>query len=131
MSTEGDIHAALMAQVETISGYTMVWPRIGTEQPDDEHIRVSHVPNEPRTLELSGNSRDLKGFLYLTLVSDLQGHEAETMGKAGLIGAHFQIGQRLIHGDTTLTITDRAIRPGRQENGRWETPVRIGYRAIT
>lgn len=131
MSIEGDIHAALMAHAETITGYTMVWPRIATEQPAGEHLRVSHVPNEPTTLDLSGKGLDLMGFLYLTLVSDLLGHEAESMAKAGLIGAHFQIGQRLTSGEATLTITGRAIRPGRQENGRWETPVRISYRAIT
>lgn len=131
MSIEGDIHAALMAQVQTVAGYTILWPQKGGDQPAGEHIRVSHVPNDNEPADLSTDVMERQGFLFLTLVSDLGQYEAATRRKAGEIAAYFKRGSRLTYGSTTVKITGHTVRPGRQEGGRWETPIRISYWSMT
>ena len=126
-NSESDIHAALMAQAETITGYAMLWPQKGGDQPTGEHIRVAHVPNDNAPADLSSDVMERQGFLYLTLVSDLGQYEAVTKRKAGEIAAYFKRGQRLTSNGTTVKITGHTVRPGRQEGGRWETPIRISY----
>ena len=130
MSVEGDIQAVLMAQAETITGYTMLWPRSGGDIPSGEHIRVYHMPNDNAAAYLSGDVMERMGFLVLTLVSDLGEHDVVSRRKAGEIAAFFPRGKHLTRNATTLTITDHTVRPGREESGRWETPIRIGYRGI-
>ncbi|KII11765.1 DUF4128 domain-containing protein [Phaeobacter sp. S60] len=124
---ESDIHAALMAQAETITGYSMLWPQKGGDQPAGEHIRISHVPNDNAPADLSSDVMERQGFLYLTLVSDLGQYEAVTKRKAGEIAAYFKRGKPLKMNGTTVKITGHNVRPGRQEGGRWETPIRISY----
>ncbi|NKX40344.1 hypothetical protein HGG71_02550 [Rhodobacteraceae bacterium R_SAG2] len=124
---ESDIHAALMAQAETITGYPMLWSQKGGSQPVSEHIRVAHVPNDNAPADLSSGVYERQGFLFLTLVSDLGQYEAITKRKAGEIAAYFKRGQRLVKNGTTVKITGHTVRPGRQEGGRWETPIRISY----
>lgn len=124
---ESDIHAALMAQAETITGYSMLWSQKGGDQPAGEHIRISHVPNDNAPADLSSDVMERQGFLYLTLVSGLGQYEAVTKRKAGEIAAYFKRGQRLTVNGTTVKITGHTVRPGRQEGGRWETPIRISY----
>lgn len=124
---ESDIHAALMAQAETITGYSMLWSQKGGDQPAGEHIRISHVPNDNAPADLSSDVYERQGFLFLTLVSDLGQYEAVTKRKAGEIAAYFPRGQRLTKNGTTVKITGHTVRPGRQEGGRWETPIRISY----
>ncbi|MFY0682615.1 MAG: hypothetical protein JXR13_18730 [Thalassovita sp.] len=130
MSVEGELHAALMAQVETISGFPILWPQVSADVPGSDHIRVSHVPNENSPADLNSNKMNRQGFLYLTLVSGVARHEVETRNTAGDIAAYFRRGLRLSHNTTNVTITGHSIRPGRQEGGRWETPIRISYRSI-
>lgn len=127
---ESDVHAALMAQAETITGYTMLWPQKGGPQPAGEHIRVSHVPNDNSPVDLSSDAMVRQGFLYLTLVSDLGQYESVTKRKAGEIASYFKRGQDLNSSGTIVTITGHTVRPGRQEGGRWETPIRISYWSI-
>lgn len=124
---ESDVHAALMAQVEKITGFTLLWPKKGGEQPAGEHVRVSHVPNDNAPADLSSDVMERQGFLYLTLVSDLGEYEVVTKRKAGEIAAYFKRGQRLTSNSTTVKITGHTVQPGRQEGGRWETPIRISY----
>ncbi len=124
---ESDVHAALMARVQEITGFTMLWPQMGGEQPAGEHVRVSHVPNDNAPADLSSDVMERQGFLYLTLVSDLGQYEVVTKRKAGEIAAYFKRGQRLTINSTTVKITGHTVRPGRQEGGRWETPIRISY----
>jgi hypothetical protein len=130
MSIDGDIHAALMARVEAISGYQMVWPQKKTPEPEGEYIRVSHLPNDNREVDLSGAAMLRKGFLYLTLVSPLTQHESVTREAAGDIAAQFQRGETLSRGGLKVKITTRDVRQGRPEAERWETPIRIGYQLI-
>jgi len=129
MSVEGDIHAALIAHASTIIGYTMVWPKKNAAQPDSEHIRVSHLPNEHRGADLSGQTMERKGFLYVTLVSAAGDDEEEvvTRRKAGEIASFFPRAGVLTHGEIKVKITGHSIGPGRREGGRWETPIRISY----
>lgn len=124
---EADVHTALMAQVEKITGFTLLWPQKGGEQPAGEHVRVSHVPNDNDAADLSSDVMERQGFLYLTLVSDLGQYEAVTKRRAGEIAAYFKRGQNLTSNGTTVKITGHTVRPGRQEGGRWETPIRISY----
>jgi hypothetical protein len=128
---ESDIHAALMAQAETITGYPMLWPQKGGEQPAGEHIRVSHVPNDNQPADLSSGTYRRQGFLYLTLVSDLGQYEVVTRRKAGEIAAYFPRGKWLSKNGTKVQIAGQTVRPGRQEGGRWETPIRISYRSMS
>lgn len=128
MSVEADIHAALMARAETLTGYTMIWPQKGGDHPAGEHVRVSHLPNDNDPLSLSGQTYVRQGFLVLTLVTDLGLYEATTKRKAGEIAAHFPRGLRLTRGSVTVTISGHSVRAGRAEEGRWETPIFISYR---
>lgn len=127
MSEEGDLHAALMARVRTLTGYTILWPRKGGAQPADEHIRVAHLPNDSEAEGVSGESYDRQGFLVLTLVSPLGRYEAPVRKAAGEIADHFPLGFRVSKNTTTATFTGASVRAGRQEGQRWETPIFIGY----
>lgn len=129
MSIEGDIHAALMARAETITGYSMIWPKKSAAQPESEHIRVSHLPNEHRGADLSSQVLERKGFLYLTLVSATGDDEEEavTRRKAGEIAVFFPRAGVLTYGGINVKITGHTVGPGRLEGGRWETPIRISY----
>ncbi|KIC12860.1 hypothetical protein RA19_00175 [Leisingera sp. ANG-M1] len=127
---ESDIHAALMARAQVVEAalpYPFLWPQNGGDLPEAEHIRVSYVPNDNVPLDLCSDVMDRKGFLYLTLVSHLGQYEVVTRRKAGEIAAYFRRGQRLQQNSTKVTITGHTVRPGRQEGGRWETPIRISY----
>lgn len=128
MSVDSDIHSALMAQVETISGYTILWPRKGGSQPAGEHLRVSHLPNDNEPLGLADTVMARQGFLVITHVTSIGPHEAPARKKCGLIvDTYFPRGQRLTANGTKVIISGYEIRPGRQEGGRWETPIRIAY----
>lgn len=128
MSVEGSIHAALMGRVETISGYTLAYQRKGDAQPSGDHIRVAHVPNDNIGADLSSQVFERQGFLYLTLVLDTGEYDVVAREAAGEIAeTYFPRGARLTHDGTTVKITGHTVRPGREEGGRWETPIRISY----
>ena len=130
MTVEASIYAALMAQVETITGFPILWPQDGGDKPSGEHIRVAFLPNENRPVDLSSNQFFRQGFLYLTLVSKLGEYEVVTRRKAGEIADYFPRALDLQHGGVTITITGHDIRQGRESGGMWETPIRISYRGI-
>lgn len=129
MSVEGDLHAALMGRVETLSGYTLLWPRKGGKQPKTEHVRVAHLPNDNESGGIKGDAYNRQGFIVLTLVSALGHYEGPARRKAGEIAAHFPRGLRVTSNGTSATITGHTVRAGRQERQRWETPIFIGYGA--
>lgn len=131
MNIEGDIHGALMARVETISGYPILWPQKGGARPPGEHLSVFHLPNDNQRPFLSDDvPRQRKGFLVLTLVSPLGGYEAVTRRKAGEIEAHFPLGYIFKRGAVSLRVHNASIKPGREVSGRWETPIWIDYRGL-
>ncbi|MGB1388670.1 MAG: phage tail terminator-like protein [Paracoccaceae bacterium] len=127
MSVDGDLHAALMARVETITGYPVLYPQKGGDQPAGEYIAVAHLPNDNNPAELAGDVKLRQGFLVITLVSPLGVHEVVTRSKAGALAAYFPRADRLISGDVCVEITGYTVKPGRQEGQRWETPVWISY----
>jgi len=133
MTVEADIHAALMARAETMVtalSYTALWPQKGGDQPEGEHLRINHVPNDNAAADLSSQAYERQGFLFITLVSPLGVYEATTKAKAGAIAAYFDRGLILTSNGTSVKITGHTIRPGRQEGQRWETPIRIAYWSI-
>lgn len=129
-NAEAEIHAALMARVETLPDFTLLWPQKGGDQPSGEHVRVAHLPNDNEYRFLGDADAIAKGYLVLTLVSDLGQYEAVTKRKAGEIAAHFPYLTRLTSGATTLQLSGTSVRGGRQQDGRWETPVMVGYWAV-
>lgn len=129
MSIEGDIHAALMARVETIIGYPILWPQKGGDRPAGEHLSVYHLPNDNSRRFLADDApRARKGFIVLTLVSPLGGYEAVTRRKAGEIEAHFPLGHIFERGGVRLRVHNTTTKGGREVIGRWETPIWIEYR---
>ncbi|MAM60862.1 phage tail terminator-like protein [Maritimibacter sp. UBA3975] len=128
MSIEGSLYAALAAQVETITGYTVIWPRKGGDQPAGDHLRISFVPNDNQLADLASQAMERQGFLYVTLVEDGGEYEVVSREKAGDIAeTYFKTGARLTFTGGNLKITGHTVRPGRMEGGRWETPIRISY----
>lgn len=124
---ESDIHSALMARVEAITGYPVLWPQKGGDTPAGEHISVFHLPNDNAPADLSSDVMRRQGFIVLTLVSDLGQYEAVTKEKAGVIAAYFPRALRLTKNSTTVTITGHTVKPGRQVGDRWETPIWVSY----
>lgn len=131
MTVESDLHAALMAQVETITGYTVLWPQKGGDKPAGEYLAVYHLPNDNNPADLSSDALRRQGFLIITLVSPLGEYEVVTKEKAGGIAAYFKRGLRLTKNTTVVTITGHTVKPGRQEGERWETPIWISYWSMT
>jgi len=129
MSVQGDLVAALMARVEGLSGWTIVWPRKGGEQPAEEHVRVALVPNDNIPADLSTDVMQRRGFLVLTLVSPIGAYQVVSENAAGAIAAHFPRGLRLIRNGLTVKIVRQSVRQAREESGRWETPIWIEYEA--
>jgi len=127
MSVDGDLHSALMARVETITGYPILYPQKGGDIPTGEHITAQHLPNDNTRAEMSGQIMERQGFLVLTLVSPLGIYEAVTKRKAGEIAAYFPNDDVLTLGTAAVEITGHSIRQGRQEGQRWETPIWISY----
>lgn len=127
MSVEGDLHSALMARVETITGYPILYPQKGGDVPTGEHITAFHLPNDNTRAELAGQIMERQGFLVLTLVSPLDVYEVVSKRKAGEIAAYFPNDLDLTSGTARVTITGHSVRQGRQEGQRWETPIWVSY----
>jgi hypothetical protein len=129
MSVDASLYAALMARVEEITDYPILWPQRGGDAPPVEHIRVSFLPNDNLPVDLCSNNFHRRGFLYLTLVSPLGEYEVVTRRKAGEIAALFPRALDLARDGVTVTIVGHSIRQGREYDGMWQTPIRIEYRA--
>lgn len=125
---EEDLHAALMAVAETITGYPMLWPQKGGDAPTGEHIRVNHLPNDNDRFLMCGDGPVRRmGFLVLMLVSPLGVYEAVTKKKAGDIAAIFPNGLAILN---DIRVRNTSIRAGRQDGVMWETPIWIEYQGI-
>lgn len=129
MSVHGDLLAALMSRVETLSGFTIVWPRIGAAQPSGQHVRAAFLPNDDAASDLGSNVMQRQGFLVLTLVSSLDRHQVVSEDAAGAIAEHFPRGLQINSGSVTVKITGQTLKQSRQEGGRWETAVFIAYQS--
>lgn len=127
MAADADIHAALMAQAETITGYSILWPQVGGDVPEGEHITVQVLPNDNEPVGTADDVYFRQGFLIITLVSPLGVHEVVTKRKAGELAAYFKRGCRLESNGTKVTIRGHTVKPGRQVETRWETPIWIEY----
>lgn len=129
MSVEGDLHAALMAQVEGLTGYTVIWPQKGADKPAGEHLSVFHLPNDNRRT-FFGNAEPLerKGFIVIHLVSQLGKYEVVSKRKAGEIAEAIAIGTEMTVNGQTVTIHSHSIKAGGEVDGRWETPIWLEYR---
>lgn len=129
-NVEADIHSALMAKAESITGYDVLWPQKGGDKPAGEYLSVYHLPNDNTPAGIDGNVYERKGFLIITLVSPLGQYEAKTKKVVGDIAAIFGRGRLPALNATVVTIDSISIKPGRQENNRWETPIWFSYRTI-
>ncbi|GAA6162572.1 hypothetical protein NBRC116590_02760 [Pelagimonas sp. KU-00592-HH] len=128
MSVDGDLHAALMARVETLSGFTLVYPSLEQNEPEGEYVRVSHLPNDNQRVGLKDTDPlRRRGFIVLTLCSPLGEHEAVYRDRAGNIAAHFT-GQVFDYVEDTVSVHSVTVKPGRRERNHWETPVWVDYR---
>lgn len=131
MTAQSDVMVALMTRVNSLAGFTMVWPRKGADQPAGEHVRVAVVPNDNLPADLNSDVMQRRGFVVLTLVSPLGEYQIEAEAKAGTIAAHFPRALRLTSGDAVVQIVGHSVRQAREEAGRWETPVWIEYRSTS
>lgn len=130
-TTEQDIHAALMARVETITDTPILWPRKGDDQPSGEHIRAAHLPNDnERMFQDGADPTGRNGFIVLTLVSPLGEYEVVAKAKAQEIADVFPMDYEFSRGTFKATVYRVNIKPGRQEGQRWETPIWIDYRGF-
>jgi hypothetical protein len=134
MTVEANIHAALIAQAETMAtalSYTVLWPQKGGDTPSGEHLRINHLPNDNFPADLSSQVYERQGFLFITLVSPLGVYEATTKQKAGQIVAYFPRGKVLTSDGDSVKITGHSVGGGRQEGVMWETPIQISYWSMT
>ena len=134
MTAQSDVHTALMARAEVMaSGLSIdaLWPRKGGDVPAGEYVRIYHLPNDDRAARLAGDVMQRQGYLIITLVSSLNGYQAVTEERAGLIVGYFNRSLKLTANSTITTVTSHTVRPGRQEGERWETPIWIEYRSLS
>ena len=129
MSVEGDLHAALMAEVEKITGYTVIWPRKGGDAPAGEYLSVFHLPND-NNREFFGSEEPLArmGFIIIHLVSPLGEYEVTAKRKAGEIAETFALDTEITVNGQTIKIHSHTVKAGSEVNQRWETPIWIDYR---
>lgn len=128
MSTDGNVYGALMAQVKTITGYSLLTSRKGGPVPSDDHIRVAVLPNDNLPADLSSQAQIRRGVLILTLVQNVGAFDIVSVEAAGTLAeTYFPRGKKLIFNGATVVITGYTIRQGRVDNGRWETPIWIQY----
>lgn len=131
MSVEGDLHAALMAEVEKITGYPVLWPQRGGDKPAGEHLTVAHLPNDNERRFLSASQPlGRMGYIVIYLVSPLGVYEAVSKAKAGDIAETLPIGTRLTVNGQIIRVHNHTIKQGSEVGGRWETPIWIDYRGF-
>lgn len=129
MSIEGDLHSALMAKVETVTGYTVLWPQKGGDKPAGEFLSVFHLPNDNgREFLGSGDPLDRRGFIVLRLVSPLGEYEVVSKRKAGEIAETFALDTVLTFNGTSISVHNSTVKQGQEIDNRWETPIWIEYR---
>ena len=130
-TTEQDIHAALMARVETFTDLPLIWPRKGDDMPAGEHVRVAHVPNDNERMFQGGvDEVARRGFIVLTLVSPLGEYEVNSRAQAQTIADVFPRNYQFERGGFKAIVYDVTVKPGRQEGQRWETPIWVDYRGF-
>lgn len=130
-TTEQDIHAALMARVETITDTPILWPRKGDDQPAGEHIRAYHMKNDNQRMFFDGSDpMGRMGFIVLTLVSPLGQYQVLSEAKAQAIADVFPPDHVFSRGTFRAIVYKTDIKDGRQEGQRWETPIWIDYRGF-
>jgi hypothetical protein len=129
---ETDIHAALMARVESLTltpAPTIVWPGFPADQAA-YWLRVTHLPNVPERGTLDGTvDLDRQGILQLDLMNEMGRHEVVYIDRAQDIIAHFPQRLRLTSGGAMVRIVKAYALGGRATGDHWMTPVRVEYRA--
>jgi hypothetical protein len=129
MSIQGNIHGALMAQVETITGYTVIWPRKGGDAPSGDYLTVYHLPNDNDRLFLNSDAPlGRKGFIIITLVSSLGQYQVVSEDEAGDIAEFFPNETKMTAGGSTVSVFNHSNKPAQEINGRWHTAVWVDYR---
>lgn len=108
MGVETDIHAALMARVETIpTALPMSLPGVPFTPPEGDYIRVTHRRNEAERKGLLGrDGMDHMGILYIDLFRRTGPNtwQATSDTIADDIAAHFPLDLRLTRGATRIIV---------------------------
>jgi len=108
MGVETDIHAALMARVETIpTALPMSLPGVSFTPPEGDYIRVTHRRNEAERKGLLGrNGMDHMGILYIDLFRRVTASTWQVTSDAiaDTVAAHFPLDLRLSRNTTRLIV---------------------------
>lgn len=130
MGVDADIHAALMARVATMTGFTIAYPGQRTN-PAGEYVEVRHLPNDNERIAL-GSTHEMArpGILQLTLCSEIGQYEVVYKQRAGTIADYFPMDLELDGTDFTARVYRVDIGQGMADGEYWRTPISVYYRAF-
>lgn len=131
MTPDANIHAALMARVEDLQGFVILWPGVETDIPKGEHVRVTHVPNANNRFAISSRTAvERMGFLYLAHYMPAGAHDVVYKERAGLIAEHFPRDLKMRYNGVTMRVNNTDVGRGVEEDGFWRTLVSVDYRGF-
>lgn len=130
-TVEANIHAALMARVESMTDFVILWPGIAQPRPAGEHVEVQHSPNASDRRGLSGKAAlERRGFLYLAHYAPTGQHETVYKERAGLIAAHFPRDLWMEREGVRMRVHKVDVGRGAEDDGMWRTLVSVDYRGF-
>jgi len=129
--TEADISAALGKHLAALGGVpAIVWEN--KDKPDSvkrPYVQVQMVRVSRRSLDLAGGAGvTSRGYMQVTVVSDLDQFATAAETIADSIAAHFRKGVKLSENGGTVTVTDAPnILTSFRDGPDWRTPVQVDY----
>ena len=132
MISEADIDNVLTDHLAAMSGLPPVaWPNkdlpTGTDRP---YLVVQMVPTSRTDRTIKGGRANSRGYMTVTVVSDVDTWETESKRLADDISERFAQPMSLPVTGGTITITKPPeVQRGYRDGPRWRVPVRIDYLA--
>jgi len=128
---ETDISAALGKHLAALGGVpAIVWEN--KDKPDSvkrPYVQIQMVRVSRRSMDLAGGGGiTARGFLQVTVVTDIDQFSTPAETIADSIAAHFRKGVKLTENGGTVTIMDAPnVLPGLRDGPDWRVPVQIDY----
>lgn len=131
MIKQVDIHAALMARLETmffgLDAPTIVYP--GKPAAKAKYwVRVTHLPNVPDRIAMDAATPYVhRGILQIDMMNELGRHEVVYLDRAEAVIEHFPANLRMTSGTAAVTVQRSYSLGGRSTGDHWMIPVRVEY----
>lgn len=135
---ETSIWLALKARIESLPlGFPRAWPGQTLDRPYDgaalkPYLRIGRVSASPAGVMIDyAKPHDRRGSLIVTLVHPLGPDTSVFDQYAGTIAEHFRDGTSMQYLATCVKVTEYPhVVEGYEDNGYWNVPIRIPWRAF-